>query len=148
VGQDLLPSDLLLLLHSLVVTDGGPSELSGTLAIGVQGDLGSYWWVVSFADEIVTSFPRRAPSDADAIFRLGEAEALAVMSGDMFGSRARLEIQGDWSLMERFFERYLSNRRRRQAKSGTHPEDQNGLSQRMRRSISSARLRALRGMSP
>ena len=148
MGQDLLPSDLLLLLHSLVVTDGGPSELSGKLAVGVQGDLGTHWWSATFSDEIVTSFPKRAPADADAIFLMGEREALSVMKGATLAERPRLEIQGDWSLMERFFGRYLSHRRRREAKSGSPPEDQTGLSQRMRRSISSARLRALRGMSP
>ncbi len=148
MGPDLLPSDLLLLLHSLVITDGGPSELSGSLAIGVQGDLGTYWWAVTFTDQIVTQFPKRAPQNADAIFLLGEPEALAVMRGEAFQEHPKLQIQGDWSLTERFVARYLSNRRRRQAKSGTQPEDHNGLSQRMRRTISSARLRALRGMAP
>ena len=149
MGQDLLPSDLLLLLHSLVITDGGPSELTGKLAVGVQGERGTYWWSAVFGEEIVTNFPKRAPGDSDAIFLLGELEALAVMRGDEFAqARPRLEIQGDWSLMERFCERYLSNRKRRAAKSGAPPEDQNGLSQRMRRTISSARLRALRGMAP
>jgi hypothetical protein len=172
VHEDLLPSDLLLLLHSLVITDGGPSELLGKLAVGVQGELGTYWWAAAFGNEIVTHFPKRAPADADAIFLLGEREALAVIKGDTFegqakraaseasgggsegsaragpADRPRLEIQGDWSLMERFCERYLSHKRRRQAKSGSPPEDQTGLSQRMRRTISSARLRALRGMAP
>jgi len=148
VHEELLPSDLLLLLHSLVITDGGPSELSGTLVVGVQGELGTYWWAVVFGNEIVTHFPKRAPADADAIFLLGEREALAVIKGEELADRPRLEIQGDWSLMERFCERYLSHKRRREAKSGAPPEDQNGLSQRMRRTISSARLRALRGMSP
>ena len=148
VEPDLLPSDLLHLLHSLVVTDGGPSELTGKLAVGVQGELGTFWWSASFTDEIVTNFPKRAPADADAIFLMGESEALSVLTGEGFSERPKLEIQGDWSLMERFFGRYLSHRRRREAKSGSHPEDQNGLSQRLRRTISSARLRALRGMSP
>jgi hypothetical protein len=148
VHEDLLPSDLLLLLHALVVTDGGPSELAGKLVVGVRGELGTYWWAATFADEIVTQFPKRAPADADAIFVLGEREALAVIGGGPFAERPRIEIQGDWSLMERFCDRYLQNRRRRQAKSGSPPEDQHGLSQRMRRTISSARLRALRGMSP
>ena len=102
MSHDLLPSDLLLLLHSLVVTDGGPSELTGSLTVGVQGDHGTYWWSATFADTIVTHFPKRAPPNADAIFLLGEAEAIAVMTGDMFPARAKLQIQGDWSLMERF----------------------------------------------
>src|SRR5688572_2043930 len=148
MGQDLLPSDLLLLLHSLVVTDGGPSELSGSIAIGVQGDRGTYWWAASFADAIVTHFPKRAPQQSDAIFLVGEEEALAVMKGGTFPERSKLQIQGDWSLMERFFTRYLSNRRRRQAKSGSRLQSQSGLSQRMQSSVSSARLRALRGMAP
>ena len=148
MGLELLPSDLLLLLHSLVVTDGGPSELSGSLAIGVQGDRTTHWWAVTFSDSIVTHFPKRAPQQSDAIFLLGEEEALAVMTGRGFPERSKLQIQGDWSLMERFFERYLSNRRRRQAKSGSRIQSQSGLSQRTQSSVSSARLRALRGMSP
>ena len=148
MGPELLPSDLLHLLHSLVITDGGPSELAGSLAVGVQGDLGTYWWAASFGDQVLTSFPKRAPQSSDAIFLLGEEEALAVMTGASFADRPRIQIQGDWSLMERFCARYLSSRKRRQAKSGAQAEDQNGLSQRVRRSVSSARLRALRGMSP
>ncbi len=148
MGLDLLPSDLLLLLQALVATDGAPSQLAGLLAVGVQGAAGTYWWSASFGDAVATSFPRRAPPDSDAIFLLGEAEALAVMTGTEFSERPELAIQGDWSLMERFFARYLSSRLRRQAKSGSQLEAQSGLSQRVRRSISSARLRALRGMEP
>lgn len=144
----LLPSDLLLMLDALVTTDGAPAGISGRLSIGVQGELGTFWWAAHLGGEVVTRFPRRAPPGADAIFLLGEAEALAVMTGAPFPERPRLEIQGDWSLVERFFRRYLSSRRRREAKSGSYRLErlgsQSGLSQRIRPNGSSTRLREIR----
>jgi hypothetical protein len=141
---DLLPSDLLLAIHALVVTDGAPPGFGGHLVLGVQGERGTYWWEARLGDPVVTDFPKRASRSADAVFLIGEADALAILTGTAFPERSKLEIQGDWNLIERFTKRYLSSAMRRNARSGStcgRSDSNSGVSRR----FSSARLRALRG---
>ncbi|MCC7386174.1 MAG: hypothetical protein IT384_30295 [Deltaproteobacteria bacterium] len=101
-------SDLLLLLHALVLRDRAPAGFRGTIAVGVEEGGHQTWWCLHAGDQVRAELGSAPPSGADVELLLGAGEALtALVSGAIDQEYGHVRFRGNRRLFERFVERYV-----------------------------------------
>lgn len=101
-------SDLLLLLHAMVLRDRAPAGFRGVIAVGVEEDGHQTWWCLHAGDQVRAELGAAPPSGADVELLLGAGEALtALASGEIDQEHGHVRFRGNRRLFERFVERYV-----------------------------------------
>jgi hypothetical protein len=95
------PASFLRQLGAFVVSDPGPPGFAGTVAVGVAGEHGLWWWVGRFHGASVTGeFVQRLPSGK-------EVDAVMLFEGAPESAATKRVTLGDATLLELFGRRYL-----------------------------------------
>lgn len=98
---------LLLALDGCVARDPRPPGFVGTIAIGVEVDAQSWWWVLDADRTAETRFLRARPVGVDGLVLYSAAGAAQILAeGERSAAPEILEVAGDPAMLERFASRY------------------------------------------
>lgn len=98
---------LLLALEACVARDPRPPGFVGTIAIGVEVDDQSWWWVLEADRTAETRFVRSRPVGVDGLVLYSATGATQILAeGEGSGQPEILEVAGDPGMLERFASRY------------------------------------------
>ena len=103
--------ELLLILDELVKA-GGPSGFKGSICLGVQKSKeDTQYWHAKLGLDVQTGFSQEPLRDTDVFFLMGEDVAEAIINFQTLPEDPEvLELIGDRRLLDRFLERYLTER--------------------------------------